>query len=343
MLIFPVRYKVLIFLTFSLLLSYPEKSLTEEKVTFCAVGDVLLDRGIRIMIEKNGVDYPFEKIADFINSYDLAFCNLECPISKRGTPLDKIYTFRGDSSFVEGLKKSGFNIFCLANNHILDYGRNAFLDTKEILERNGFHTIGAGKNQKEASIGKITKIKGMRFVFLAYVTMPLEGIIYSENLPGPAQTNIDGIIQEIKKVRKTADFVIVSFHWGIEFSPFPSDKQKEYAHRAIDNGADLVIGHHPHVIQSIENYNGRVIIYSLGNFVFDQHKLMRRESIIFGCTFENGKIASPYIVPILLKNFQPDFAKGKDFKRIANRVKALSKRYRANFKVKEDAEILFLE
>lgn len=309
----------------------------------------MLDRGIRTMIKKRGVDYPFQKTAEFINSHDLAFCNLECVISKRGDPIGKIYTFRGDPSFVEGLKRSGFNIFCLANNHTLDYGREALVDTKEILERTGFYTIGAGKSQFEASMGKAIKIKGTSLVFLAYVTMPLEGITYSEDLPGPAQSDIDGIIQEIRRVKKTADFIIVSFHWGAEFSPFPSDKQKEYAHRAIDNGADLVIGHHPHVIQSIEKYKGKYIIYSLGNFVFDQHKLVGRESIIFGCTFENGRIVSPYIVPILInkfqpllsEGFQPDFAVGEDFYQIVDRVKALSKGYKVNFK--EDGKIVFLE
>lgn len=172
----------------------------------------MLDRGVRVIIEKKGVNYPFENTAYFIKSHDLAFCNLECPISERGDPLGKIYTFRAEPQFVEGLKKSGFNIICLANNHTLDYGRNAFVDTKEILERNGFYTTGAGKDQKEASRATIIEKKGMTFAFLACVTMPLEGIAYSEDLPGPNQTDIDGMIEEIKSIRKTVDFIIVSFH-----------------------------------------------------------------------------------------------------------------------------------
>jgi poly-gamma-glutamate synthesis protein (capsule biosynthesis protein) len=331
--------RFLIFLT--LLLLYTKNSSAQEKVTFCAVGDVLFDRGVRTMIEKKGVDYPFEKVAEFINQYDLAFCNLECPISKRGDPLAKICTFRGDSSFVEGLKKSGFNIFCLANNHTLDYGRNALLDTKEILERNGFYTVGAGTNQKEASKGKIIKKKGMTFAFLAYVTMPLEGITYSDSLPGPAQSDIDEIIEEIRNIRETVDFIIISFHWGTEFAQFPSDIQKEYAHQVINNGADLVIGHHPHVIQSIEKYEGKFIIYSLGNFVFDQHKVVRRESIIFGCTFENKRIVFSYIVPVLLEKFRPDFATDKDYERIMKKIETISKGYKVKFT--ENEGILFLE
>jgi len=252
-----------------------------------------------------------------------------------------MFVFRGDTSFIEGLRISGFNVFCLANNHTLDYGRDALLDTKDILEKNGFHTVGCGRNQREASRAMIIRKKGMSFAFLSYVTMPLEGIVYSENLPGPAQADIEEIIQEIERVRKTADFIIVSFHWGTEFSPYPSGKQREYAHRSIDSGADLVLGHHPHVIQIIEKYEGKFIIYSLGNFVFDQNRLDGRESIIFGCKFYHKKIDSTCVVPILIERCQPDFAEDDDFRQIVNKIKLLSDGYDVSFR--EDGKRLYME
>jgi len=316
MCIHPGLNKALISLILLLSLIHPDRSLAEGKVSFCAVGDILLDRGVRKMIEKNGVDYPFERTAKYIHSHDLAFCNLECPISDKGSPVSKIYTFRGDRAFVEGLKRSGFNIFCLANNHTLDYGREALLETKEILQENGFYTVGVGKNQIEASKGRIIEIKGVTFAFLAYVTMPLEGIAYTEDLPVPAQADIEEILQEIRRMRGLVDFVIASFHWGVESSPFPSEKQKEYAHLAIDNGADLVIGHHPHVIQGIERYKGKFIIYSLGNFIFDQKNREGRETFIFGCSFGGKKILSPYVIPVMIEECQPRLAFGRDYKRI---------------------------
>ncbi len=336
-----MKYFVLSILFCLIPLLLAEPCVSGEKVTFCAVGDVLLDRGIRTMIDQKGIDYPFEKTASFLNSYDLTFCNLECPISRNGAPLNKPYVFRGDPSFVEGLRKSGLKIFSLANNHTLDYGREAFLETKKILECNGFHTLGAGSNQSEASQEKIIMKKGVNLVFLAFVTMPVEGIVYSEDLPGPAQTDIEGIVDKIQSLRRTSDYIIVSFHWGREYSPFPSTRQREYARRVIDHGADLVIGHHPHTIQSIEKYKGNFIIYSLGSFLFDQSSQQGRQSFVFVCTFVDKKIVSPHIIPILIEKRQPSFAKGEDFKRIVRRVKSISKGYGVNFEETKNA--LFLK
>jgi poly-gamma-glutamate synthesis protein (capsule biosynthesis protein) len=316
-------------------------STAQEKVTFCAVGDVMLDRGVRAKIEQNGVDYPFGETAEFFKAHDLAFCNLECTISARGTRLSKAFAFRGDTSFVDGLRKSGLNTFCLANNHTLDYGREAFLDTKDVLERNGFHVVGAGKSQKEASKATVVEVNGMTFAFLASVDIPLDGIAYSEGLPGPAQTDIKRIVEEIHRVRKEADFVIVSFHWGAELSPLPSERQKAYAHRVIDEGADLVIGHHTHAIQSIENYKGKFIVYSLGNFVFDSRRPEGKETLIFACLFTDKGIELPSITPVIMRKCRPTLAQGQDSLRILDRVKTLSKRRRVTFR--ECRGALFLE
>ena len=312
-----------------------------EIVTFCAAGDVMLDRGIRAKIEQNGVNYPFEETAEFIKTCDLAFCNLECAISPRGNRLWKKYVFRGDTSFVEGLRRSGFNTFCLANNHTLDYGRDAFLDTKEALERNGLYVVGAGRNQTEALSAKVVRIKGMTFAFLASLDMPLDGIAYSENLPGPAQTDLRRITEEIHRVRKRVDFVIVSFHWGAELYPFPSERQRECAHRVIDEGADLVIGHHTHAIQSIENYRGKFIFYSLGNFVFDSRSPEVKESLIFTTEFTDRGVEYPSVIPVVLKGCRPILAEGQDSVRVLNRIRTLSERRGVTFR--ERRGILFLE
>jgi poly-gamma-glutamate synthesis protein (capsule biosynthesis protein) len=331
----------LTFLVF-LLSTFPFGAPTaQEKVTFCAVGDVMLDRGVRSQIEQNGSDYPFKETAEFIKTHDLAFCNLECAISARGTRLPKAFAFRGDTSFVDALRRSGLNTFCLANNHTLDYGREAFMDTRDVLERNGFHVVGAGKNQEEASKATVVKAKGRTFAFLASVDIPLDGIAYSEGLPGPAQTDIKRIVEEIRRVRKEADFVIVSFHWGAELSPLPSERQKEYAHRIIDEGADLVIGHHTHAIQSIENYKGKFIVYSLGNFVFDSRRPQGKETFIFACFFTDKGVELPSITPIIMRKCRPTLAQGQDSLRILDRVKTLSKRRRVTFR--EWRGTLFLE
>ncbi|MCX6088957.1 MAG: CapA family protein, partial [Candidatus Atribacteria bacterium] len=151
------------------------------------------------------------------------------------------------------------------------------------------------------------------------------------NLPGPSQSHLDDLVFEIQQVRKSVDFIIVSFHWGLEYSPLPSLHQIEYAHGCIDAGADLVIGHHPHVIQSIEKYRGKIILYSVGNFVFDQPPGMGSDTFLFGCTFARGGIHSPHLLPVVIVRCRPELATGEDFKRIAREVQFVSEKYHVVF------------
>lgn len=303
----------------------------DARVTFCAVGDILLDRGIRTKIKKISVNYPFENVSAFINNYDLSFCNLECPVSARGASTGKIYCFRADTNFFNGVKNAGFNVFSLANNHTIDWGPKACMDTKKIIEENNLYAVGIGKKQEEARAPVIIKMNGLTFAFLAYVGMPLEGIVWAKDKPGPAQATIEEIIAEIKKVRCEVDYVIVSFHWGIEYKHKPLDKQSQWAHKVIDAGADLVIGHHPHVLQSIELYKNRYILYSLGNFVFDQRKLYQRQTGIFSCIFKKGRIDSVSFFPVLLDKFRPGFVEDTAFKLIEEKIKKISDGYNTMF------------
>ncbi|MCX6088956.1 MAG: CapA family protein, partial [Candidatus Atribacteria bacterium] len=145
--------------------------LARDSVTFCAAGDVLLDRGIRMAIERQGIHYPFSGVSPVVSSYDLAFCNLESPISDRGDPLGKQFVFRGDPRSVESLLGSGFTIFSLANNHTLDYGRKALTDTISLLKKKGLFPLGAGKTQSDARQSLIIEKNGLRFAFIATVPM----------------------------------------------------------------------------------------------------------------------------------------------------------------------------
>lgn len=307
-----------------------------EDVTFSAVGDILLDRGIRNGIKKHGMQYPLGKVAEFIKSRDLAFCNLECPISKRGKPLAKMYAFRADYSFIEILKSSGFNTFSLANNHSLDYGREALKDTKAILDENGFVSLGVGENQKDAIKPVIVKKKDTVFAFFSHVLLPLEGIVYSENLFGPSQAKIKEICREIKEARKNADIIIVSFHWGTEYKSLPSKEQIEYAHKVIESGADIVIGHHPHVIQSIEKYKDSIIIYSMGNFLFDQHKKRQKQSFVFCADFKDKKISNLFLIPTVTNNYSVEFARNSQFEDIYKDIVEISKGKNISFKKGND-------
>ena len=305
-----------------------------DTVTFCAAGDVLLDRGCGTMIRRHGYDYLFAGVGDFLRSQDIAFCNLESPFSSRRNAPGPAVTFRADSIFVEVLKRSGFTIFSIANNHILDCGPRAVLDTRGILEANGLAAVGAGGSASEAGSPLIVRKRGMTFAILAFVRVPGFGIRSGKKRPSPAFADSAGILENIARARKEADWVIVSFHWGMEYTPHPTKEQIRLAHLCIDNGADLVIGHHPHVIQSIEKYRGKFILYSLGNFVFDQHEQVEREAVLFVCGFRDGVIVSPYIIPVLLplRSFRPVFPECGESGRIAERVKAISRGYGVTFR-----------
>jgi poly-gamma-glutamate synthesis protein (capsule biosynthesis protein) len=296
-------------------------SVEDNRVAFCAVGDVMLDRGVKYEIMEHGKMYPFFRIARFVRSKDLAFCNMECAISGQGEPLNKNYRFRIDPSVIDGIKKSGFNVFCLANNHTFDYGEKAMLDTKRVLETNGFVTVGLGKTRQESAQARIIVKKGIKFAVLAYVNPVIEGVRHSKNFPGPAYMDLGTIVSEIKQVRAKVDYVIVSLHWGAEYSFSPTADQQKIAYKIIDAGADLILGHHPHVMQTIEKYKDKYIVYSMGNFIFNPIREPGKQTFIFCCTFTKRKISSSYIVPIYIDKFRPNFAKGIQFSLITNKIK----------------------
>ncbi|MGB3340909.1 MAG: CapA family protein [bacterium] len=301
------------------------------RISFCAVGDILLDRGIRRSIAAASVDHPFENVTDFINEFDLAFCNLECPVSATGKSTGKIYCFRADTNFFLGVKNAGFNVFSLANNHIIDWGEKSCLDTKELIEKNELFAFGAGKDQTEALEPLIVSKNGLRIAFLGSVGTPLKNVIWPITKSGPGQATLEQLTERINVVRNYVDFVVVSMHWGIEYEHIPRSHQITWAHALIDAGADLIIGHHPHVLQSIEVYENRIILYSLGNFVFDQHKLYQRQSGVFSCIFKSGRIDSACFHPVMINNFQPEIAQDTVFKVIAQKMNMISERYNAVF------------
>jgi poly-gamma-glutamate synthesis protein (capsule biosynthesis protein) len=296
-------------------------------VNFCAVGDILLDRGILTQDKATGLGFFFDEVSPLIKKNDLAFCNLECSISDSGSPLNKKYIFHAEPESLINLKKAGFNIISIANNHTLDWGRDAFIETKLHIEKNNMFPVGGGNNQQEARKTVVIERNGLKFAFLGYINMLLEDIPFLEDKPAPAWATVDEIISEIKNVRDKVDFVIVSFHWGVEFQQYPTINQTQIAHKLIDEGADLIIGHHPHVLNRIEQYKGKYIVYSLGNFLFYQRKLARTQSMIFGCSFNKTGIHSPYFIPIIIKNYKPCIAKGADAKKIMDVIGNLSKEY----------------
>jgi len=280
-----MRQKMFFWLAWIIVISLSLPLYSKGKgVVFSAVGDILLDRGIRRIMEKRGMEYPFKEVQNFLSQCDILLGNLEGPLSDQGEPAKKKFVFRGDPSVVKFLKEVGVNVFSLANNHIMDYGRDAVFDTINILNNAELFPLGAGMNQTEACQPVIIEKNGITISFFALLGFPFEPTELTSDVPGPCRLRLNKLISMIQEIRDQTDFVVVSLHWGIEYDPFPHSLQIQDARQLIDAGVDLVIGHHPHVIQGIEKYKGKYILYSLGNFLFDQHADDGKESFLFICS-----------------------------------------------------------
>lgn len=293
-------------------LSAPETATMEEKpITLLFVGDIMLSRAVAKQMEKyQNNNWPFLKISTTTREADLAFGNLEGPISYRGTNQGSIYSFRAQPEAVEGLKFAGFDILSVANNHIFDYGREALLDTISILKNNGIETVGAGENYEEANKFLIKDVNGVKIAFAAYTNLYPENLEADNDSAGISSFGLEEIKSKIGKIKsfKFSDIVVISLHWGEEYKLEPNLTQRNIAHSLIESGADLIIGHHPHVIQEVENYKNGWIAYSLGNFVFDQYfSEETMEGLILRVAINDEKIFNVSQEKIKINNaFQPE-------------------------------------
>ena len=279
-----------------------------DGISILFVGDIMLSRGPEMILKSSGdYKYPFLKTADVLRSADIAFGNLENPVSARGINIGSIYSFRAKPEVVEGLEFAGFDVMSIANNHIFDWGAEAIRDTISILLSGGISPIGAGASYKEANDPVIMKVGNTRIGLLGYTTLYPQSLVATD--VGAGISDISNAESAVAALRDEVDLVIVSLHWGEEYQTTSNDEQKELGRGLIDSGADVIIGHHPHVIQEIEEYNGGLIIYSLGNFVFDQSfSDATRTGMVARVTIKNKKIAGIEKLQVYIsETFQPEF------------------------------------
>ncbi|MDO5475572.1 MAG: CapA family protein [Eubacteriales bacterium] len=254
-------------------------------VTLGFAGDVNLSEGWetteKMDGQKNGIlDCFSEKTVERMRGFDLFMLNNEFTYSTRGKKSQKTYTFRADPDRVENLKKLGVDIVLTANNHINDYGTDAFLDTLDTLDRAGIRRVGAGKDLKEAASPVYIELYGRKIAYVAAsCAEEHEDTIWTT----PAEKDSPGILgcydpeafcESVREAAEQADFVIASVHWGYEYLDYYTAEQKEMAKSLIGAGADAVIGTHPHVLQGVEYLDGAPVFYSLGNFWFNGEDLM---------------------------------------------------------------------
>jgi poly-gamma-glutamate capsule biosynthesis protein CapA/YwtB (metallophosphatase superfamily) len=281
------------------------RSVIAAEVRLAAVGDVLLARGVGKAIHKHGASYPLSKAALILRKADLTFFNLECPLTRRGTPTHFIYLFRANPNLAFALKRGGLNVASLANNHTLDYGRVGLVDTITALRKAGVYSVGAGANRDQAIRLLIVRKNGLRVGFLAYSDICNFGSSPRSDRPTPALVQTDTLGAEIHAVRAKADVLIVSFHWGNQYWLRPSERQRKLARIAIDNGADLVIGHHPHVLQPYGTYRGKPIIYSLGGFVWDPDLPDRAKTAVYVFSLRRHSVRLASVIPMRVVRCRP--------------------------------------
>jgi poly-gamma-glutamate capsule biosynthesis protein CapA/YwtB (metallophosphatase superfamily) len=240
-------------------------------ITLAFTGDVMFGRTVNTHMLDTALHdpYPFTFTGDFLRGFDLTIGNLECVISTLGTPEPKTYTFRGDPRAYDRLLAAGFDLVSVANNHSGDYGKDAFLDELLKLPTLGLTPIGGGQNKQQAHTPVYKTLHGTTIAFLAYDEIEPVSFAATDTTPGHAWLDEASLRQDVAAARLAADFVIAFVHWGIEYVTSFNAHQRYLAQVAIDSGADLVVGAHPHVIEPYEFYNNKLIVYSLGNFVFD--------------------------------------------------------------------------
>ncbi|MEK7089479.1 MAG: CapA family protein, partial [Patescibacteria group bacterium] len=240
--------------------------------TLLFVGDIMLSRDVDRQIKKhNDFTFPFWNIASTTRDADFVFGNLEGPVSDKGENQGSIYSFRDDPKTIEGLRFAGFDALSLANNHIFDWGRIALTDTVSRLNGVDIKTVGAGKNEAEANAPLIVNVKDTKIALLAFTNLYPESFWAKSDTAGISRFAENEIAEKIKELRKVADVVVVSMHWGEEYETRANAEQQRLGRVFIDAGTDIVVGHHPHVVQELEHYKNGWIAYSLGNFIFDQN------------------------------------------------------------------------
>ncbi len=321
----------------------------DREFTVLACGDILLARTPGKRAAEHGFRYLFQDVRDLVSEADIAFANLETPASYLGEPYPgkpENVTFRADPATLFGLAWAGFDVVSLANNHMTDYGPRAVAETLDYLDLLGIARCGAGRDLAEAARPAVLVRDGVTFAFLAYAD-PIWSVVAARDLAayeratraerrlhgepyaeperpdasragfaGVASIRPRAILDDVARVRAELrpDYLFVSVHWGDEHQHIPTRAQRALGRAIIDAGAQVVLGHHPHVLQSIERRSGGLIVYSLGNFVFDMAADHTYETMAVRLVLKGGALSRADVIPIRIErgSYRPVPATGDD-------------------------------
>lgn len=285
-------------------------ALAVSALTITLTGDILLDRGVRRVMERHGMERLFSSGVDSVlRSSDVVVGNLECPATKVKAPVFKQYIFRGEPEWLSDLKRHGITHLNLANNHSIDQGREGLLDTQRNISAAGMVPIGAGRNMQEAAQPVLLATQPRNVWLVASLRLALENFAYLPDLPCVSQESFDSLCLRISRLRQDdpTGYIIVSLHWGWENHTEVLPQQRQEAHRLIDAGADALVCHHTHTLQPMETYCGKPIYYSIGNFIFDRdgHAALVRLTI-------HADKATAEQIPITIRNCTPTISQNTE-------------------------------
>ena len=319
--------------------SVPEVASPIEKkeITISMVGDMTFVKSVDTIMKKNGDGFILEGYGPYMKKSHIVLGNLETSISKRGKAIEKKeYTFRSRPEVVKVLKDNNFSAVSIANNHILDYGMEAYLDTLDNLKKHGLLYAGGGRNKEEAEKGVIIEKDGIKVGFLAFSKVIYSVDWYAKNtrpgIVGAYKVQEPGFVKTIKEMRKNCDVLVVSVHWGAEGSDQIRDEEKYIGHSMIDAGADIIMGHHPHVVQGIEIYKEKPIFYSFGNFIFYNFRSpLSNQTMMATVTVDDkGNVSKVDIVPGKIINGKPTPMEGVEREKFIKYFNGLNINYYAD-------------
>ena len=273
-------------------------------------GDVMLSRHVaRVAREKRDPAFPLRDLAPVLQAADIAFVNLESPFSDRGAVVERGMIFKAEPEMIAALALAGVDVVSTANNHARDQGSHGVEFTLDWLQRHQIAAVGTGSSAEAAHAGVVIERNGMRFGFLGYTYDQSNGN-HADTDDRVAVIDVARMREDVAKLLARADAIIVSMHAGVEYSPKSNPQQVAFARAAIDAGASVVVGHHPHVTQPWERYGQGVIFYSLGNLVFDQfQRVETQRGALADIVFEGPRLARASLLPVEIVGTAPRLAR----------------------------------
>jgi len=282
--------------------------------------------GVGSMIERHGSNFPYQCVADELKAHDITLANLEIPVSgydSKSTPFEK-KIYRTQPHAIDGLAAAGVDIVSACTNHMMQHGLPGLKETLDTLNKAGISVIGIEMPERNTVNRLVVKRKSMRFALLGYNFRPQQ---YFVAPPQWKEPSLELMKSEVAAVRDETDVVIVTLHWGDEFIEFPAPDQVKLARELIDSGVNIVIGHHTHIVQGVEKYNGGVIAYSLGNFVYDQWQRQLRRSMILKLNVRRPDDIDFEIIPVMINKYhQPQIVTGDEGDALKHEIAALADR-----------------